>query len=520
MYDAVVRKRAMAMTLLVVGACAMPVLALGQDNPGQADDMGERMKRLEARQEAYERELAEKNAEIALLQKQLIERDGQVASVSEAGVPEPPLQTATTLATPQSGQAAATPAAQLVATPASSNEPFGQFTPGRGFTVARTSWGEIQLSVYTYLRYLNQSGLDGSYTDHFGNQRPVQQRNDFQVNKIFLYTQGWLLDPKFRYTFYVWSSAPLLGSGSNTLVAGNLTYSFNDAFILGGGVFPLPSTRSMDGQFPYWQRVDARLIADEFMRGSFTQGVWATGRLSKTLTYRAGIGNNLSAFGVSASRLDSRLDTFSGALIWMPSTGEFGPRGSFGDFEMHEELATLFSVRGTSSTEDRENQPGQDQPENTQIRLSDGVTVFTPNALAAGTTVNTLDYQMLAASAGMKYKGFYLEAEAYFRKLDNFRATGDLPVSSLDDQGAQLQGSFMAIPETLQVYANGSKIWGDFGNPWDAGIGVNWWPFKKQQFRLNGEFLYLDHSPVGSTTLPYSVGSTGFVFVTSAELKF
>ena len=486
--------------------------------------MGERLKRLEARQEAYERELDEKNATIEALQKRLVEVEAGPGSIAE-GSPTPPLPTAASAA-PASpvaagdAQPAATPAAPAIAQGPSSTEPFGQFTPGRGFTVARTSWGELQLSVYSYLRYLNLSGLDDTYADHFGNTKPVQNRNDFQVNKIFLYTQGWLLDPKFRYTFYVWSSGPLLGTSTNTLVAGNLTYTFNDAFTLGGGIFPLPSTRSMDGQFPYWHRVDARMIADEFMRGSFSQGVWASGRINKTLTYRAGLANNLNAFGVPASRLDSRLDTFSGALIWMPSTGEFGPRGGFGDFERHEELATLFSARITTSTEDRENQPGQEQPENTQIRLSSGVTAFTPNALAPGATVNTLEYQLVAASAGMKYKGFYLEGEAYWRTLDNFRATGVLPVTRLRDSGALLQGSFMAVPESVQIYANGSKIWGEYGNPWDAGLGVNWWPYKKRQFRVNGELMYLDSSPVGSVTLPYLIGSTGYTFAVSAELAF
>jgi hypothetical protein len=256
------------------------------------------------------------------------------------------------------------------------------------------------------------------------------------------------------------------------------------------------------------------------MRGSFTQGIWANGKITDTLTYKIGLGNNLNAFGVSAARLDDQMNTVAAALTWMPTTGEFGPRAGFGDFEHHQALATLFSIHFTSSTEDRESQPGLDNPENTQIRLSDGTTVFTPGALASGVTINRLDYRMLALSAGMKFRGFYVEAEAYRRRLNDFHATGLLPIGRLIDDGAQLQASYMLLPATLQLYGGASKVWGDYGNPWDAAVGLNWWPDRRRGFRINGEVLHVQGSPVGSASLPYPVGGTGWVFVANAEVAF
>ena len=56
------------------------------------------------------------------------------------------------------------------------------------------------------------------------------------------------------------------------------------------------------------------------------------------------IANNLSTLGVSASQLDNTFDTTSLMLQWLPTTGEFGLYGTFGDFDYHEKLATRLAV--------------------------------------------------------------------------------------------------------------------------------------------------------------------------------
>lgn len=101
-------------------------------------------------------------------------------------------------------------------------------------------------------------------------------------------------------------------------------------FTLGGGIAALPSTRSTEGQFPYWFGMDDRLIADEFFRGSYTTGFWVKGELSTKVKYVAMLANNLSTLGVSASQLDNTFDTTTHMLQWLPSTGEFSsPRAGF-----------------------------------------------------------------------------------------------------------------------------------------------------------------------------------------------
>ena len=75
------------------------------------------------------------------------------------------------------------------------------------------------MRLFTYVRYLNQKGLDASYTDYFGNTHTVKQRQDVQLNKFFMPFSGWFLTPKFRYYLYVWSSNPSQGEPAQVVGA-------------------------------------------------------------------------------------------------------------------------------------------------------------------------------------------------------------------------------------------------------------------------------------------------------------
>src|SRR5262249_32666351 len=157
-------------------------------------------------------------------------------------------------------------------------------------------------------------------------------------------------------------------------------YTFADWLRVWAGIFSIPSTRSTAQSFPNWLMIDHRGMADEFFRGSYSQGFQATGKLPYRVSYNFSITDNLSILGVSASQLAFGLDTYTGSLYWMPTTGEFGPGSGFGDYEDHKQVATLLGVHFTKSREDAQEQPATNAIENTQIRLSDGTVIFSPNA--------------------------------------------------------------------------------------------------------------------------------------------
>lgn len=395
---------------------------------------------------------------------------------------------------------------------------FGNYTPNFGFTVVDTDKGSMNISIFSYVRYLNQLDLARTYTNAFGQTSLIKQRQDFQLAKVQIKFLGWLFNPDLRYFFYVWTSNANMGQGAQVVVAGNLNYTFSKHFTFSGGVNALPGTRTLEGNFPYWLSEDSRLIADEFFRPSYTTGFWARGLVTNKIRYSAMIGNNLSQFGINAGQLTSHPNTFAGSLVWMPSTGEFGP--GFGDYEHHETLATRLAVHFTRSRENKQAQPGTEDFQNTQLRLSDGSIIFTPYLFGPGIIINNATYTMTSFDSGIKYRGFSLDGEFYLRWLNNFTGVDTQGLRGLFDHGFQTQISQMLVPKTFQIYAGGSTIFGQYGTPYDARIGVNWFPGKNRVVRWNTEGLYLYNSPVGYFSAPFPVGGKGWVVHSNLELAF
>ena len=158
--------------------------------------------------------------------------------------------------------------------------------------------------------------------------------------------------------------------------------------------------------------------------------------------------DNLSILGVSAAQLDNKFDTQSFMVQWLPTTGEFGLYGTFGDYDYHQKLATRVGLHYTHSLEDKQRQPGTDGIENTQIRLkATAAVIFTPNLFGPGISVNTVTYKMTSLDGGLKYHGLSFEAEYYRRWLSNFAGTNTGSIANITDNGYQAQSSGMVVPE-------------------------------------------------------------------------
>jgi hypothetical protein len=472
------------------------------------------------------RELEQQNQKLSEQNRELMEQIRSLRqSIAAQGQPAPaPAAVPQTAVVPQTVAGenmppAQTPVDQNAIASENARRTWGTYNgPNLGYKVANTEHGDVNISIYTYLRYLNQRNLDPTYTDAFGNVKSLQQRQDFQINKLQVKFLGWVLSEKFRYFLYVWTSNASQGLGAQVVLAGNLNYTFNKYMTLYGGITGLPGTRSVEGNFPFWLGVDSRHIADEFFRPSYTSGVWARGNLADRLSYQAMIGNNLSTLGVSAAQLNNKFNTIASALVWNPTGDPFGD--DYGDFEHHEKLSTRLAGHFTRSDENKQSQPGTNDPENTQLRLSDGSVVFTPGLFGPGITITDVNYKMTNVDGGLKYRGFSLDGAYFWRWLGHFQGANTAGLKGLFDHGFEAQTSMMLMPKTLQLYGGASRIFGQYGDPWDFRSGLNFFPWKNKVVRWNNEVLYLYRSPVGYTAVPFAVGGKGFVYHSTLELAF
>jgi hypothetical protein len=195
--------------------------------------------------------------------------------------------------------------------------------------------------------------------------------------------------------------------------------------------------------------------------------------------------------------------------------------GSYGDFDNHQTAATRLGLHFTRSDEDRQGQPTNDAFDNTQIRLSDGSVIFSPDLFGSGSQIDKARYRMTSFDAGIKYRGLALEGEFYLRWIDNFKVTGEpLTFSQLYDKGFQLTGSVMVLPHVFQLYSTYSEIFGEYGQPWELRAGMNLFPFKRQEIRINAQYIYQKRCPVGGNAYPYQVGGTGHIVNIDLEFNF
>jgi hypothetical protein len=384
---------------------------------------------------------------------------------------------------------------------------WGEFAPGDGFLIGRSSVGELSISAYALVRYINQLPDEQTFRDHLGNERVVDTRNDIFPHRAIVFLKGWVGVRPLVYNIILWT----VNTTDQDALFGNLGYQFSRKFSLYGGINGSPGTRSLQGSHPYWLGHD-RVMADEFFRPYFSFGVWTQGEPVPGFWYNAFVGNNSSALGITAAQLDRNLTT-GVSFWWMPTTHEFGPRGAYGDWENHEKVATRFGISTTRSPEQRFTDAVTDGPDNTTLRLADSLNLFETGSLAPGVTVHEADYRILSFDAGVKYRGFFLQTEIYTRWLDGFEADGPLPVASIVDKGFYVQGAFFPVPKKLELYGVTSQIFGDvdagFRGSSEYGIGINFYPADTRNHRLNLQVLDVDRSPASSTFGYYVGGQKG-----------
>ncbi|MEJ1238271.1 hypothetical protein WBG78_09090 [Chryseolinea sp. T2] len=389
----------------------------------------------------------------------------------------------------------------------------GEFTPGKGFKLVRNQFASLNFSAYMMARYVTQTPGADTWYDHLGNAREFKGRNDIYWHRVMLWFTGHLGTPKLNYMATVWT----VFTTQQTLVYGNISYTFNKHFKAAIGITPNLCIRSLQGPFPFFSSTD-RTMTEDALRGGFTNGFFVTGEIVPRLNYTLMLGNNLSQLGIKAGQLTRHMSKGIN-LVWLPTTGEFGPRGGNGDFEEHTKLSTRFGANYCHSRENRFNNIDTPSPDNTQVRMSDGVLFFETGSLAPGVTVTEADYDMVAVDLGFKYRGLAVHTEFYNRLLSDFDADGDTPLKRINDKGYKLEVMYMAVPKILCIYGITSQIRDEFKrNPWEAGLGVNIYPYKTRSWRINAQAIHVYKAAAGGVFGLYTAGQTGMNFTIGTDI--
>jgi hypothetical protein len=375
----------------------------------------------------------------------------------------------------------------------------------------------LKFNNNTQIRYLNTTSTNDTFTDHLGVEREVHARNDITVNRSMFILGGYIFDPRLRYSSTVWTSA----GAASIIVAGNIGWQFNKAFTLTGGYTGVPGSRSLVNTFPFFASTD-RSMADNFFRPGFTQGVWANGEPVEGLYYQAFVGNSVNTLNISANKIDTNL-LFSGSVWWEP-LGNYGPPGKsrnmYDDYFASEDVRIRIGAAFTRSREDRFSNLDQSSPENTSLYNSDGVLTFSTGAFAPGVTVEKATYRMLAIDGGLKWNGFAVNGQSFFRWLNDFRADGPLPLSSTFDHGFELVAGGFVIPQKLMAYGRGSMVFGEFRDSWEVAAGVKWYFLPTERLWLSAELMRTVDVPYSGAFTPYTAGMTAWVPMIQTILAF
>jgi hypothetical protein len=375
----------------------------------------------------------------------------------------------------------------------------------------------LRFNVNTQIRWLNTQNSKETFTDHLGNVREVHSRNDITVNRSMFILAGYMFSKKLQYSMTVWTSA----GAASIVIAGNIGWRFNKGLTITGGYTGVPGSRSLVGTFPFFQPID-RSMADNFFRPGFTQGVWANGEPAKGLNYLVFVGNGLNTLNITANKIDTSL-LFSGSVWWEPLGAYSEPgksRQMYDDYFASPKTRIRIGTSFTRSREDRFSDTDQSSPDNTSIYNSDGVLAFSTGAFAPGVTVEKATYRMWAIDGGLKKSGFSVNGQYFMRWLNDFEADGPLPLASTFDHGFELSTGKFVVPKKLLLYVRGSKVFGQFANPYEYGGGFKWYFLPTERLWMTGEVMRVNKSPYSGAFTPYTAGINGWMPMLQTVLAF
>jgi hypothetical protein len=415
-------------------------------------------------------------------------------------------------------------AARLAGIPRPMYIPATDFEPPKGLVLYRTTHKNspfpyaFAFEGYLQARWLELARGVTSWTDSAGRTFPITNTNVFNLNRVYLQSQGHVGSERVFWNISMFGSTDA-GLIVNFVPLGFVGFALTEEIKLLGGVAQVPGTREwlMSSRWP--MGVD-RSMANTFFRPSYSPGFVVAGSLlENSLNFQAGVYNGIDG-GFAGVFRESTSMAWAGNVWWEP----IGPFGlGYSDMEHHKDHALRLGMSGTYARTPTTLFPLLPElselatfanPENTVVRLSDGTAIAEKGALGPGTELEQFRYNLATIDAAWKYRGWSAFGEYYWRLLNGFVGKGDFDRSSLFDQGGNLFLGYCMVPRTYELYARSSVVTGPYGSGAEYGGGFNWYLNKTRQSRFTFETLYIDGSPAQNFLYPYRAGFTGTAFQT------
>ena len=390
-----------------------------------------------------------------------------------------------------------------------------------GFVIASDSQQQLEADDDRFRMRINGWGqLRHSYFDSFG---ATLSTNQIQLKRARLIFSGSAFTQDFSY-FFQFDGRSSSGDDFRLLDyqldydVGRHRFGFEEGtlgFRTGKYKMPFHMARYISGrEFEFSDRSVASTYFD--VNRSLGWGLYGkTTRTRKPINWEFAVFNGLVTGGAetgSSGSLDANF-AYSARVFWYP-TGEWG-EGELSDFDGHCQLATRVGVAFANSTIDR-----RGNTEFNSIRTVDSGSTLA-SILPFTTTAYTVNLSSIDAS--MKYYGWSMTLEYYFRLIDDFQGT---PVPELFDHGHWLQVSKFVVPRKLQLMARWSRVSGNSGTLGASDLssdeisGGFAWYVRGQHARFTFDATWLDGAPIDSSSLGIQPGDNGVLLRSQIQFAF